>query len=225
MAKQQQRRKTTSRTKTTRRKSSSKRKQNTDLFTQFGQFLGRIIRDDRTTKVFGLIFWFFAIVLGLAFISYIFTGEADQSYVHQSGASLLLEGDIQTQNWLGRFGTVTSHFFFYKLFGLASFAIIFLLSAIGSKLLVRDLEISLGEVTRETFLFIIVCSAILGFLSSGDASGFPYGGALGTYIYNQVYALLGFIGTALLLLLGLAITLVLIFDVQFEEETISKSSF
>ena len=62
----------------------------------------------------------FLILLGLAlmlsFVSYFFTWQADQSDLGN-----LTDREIQSQNWLNKFGANVGHFFIYEGFGVSSF--------------------------------------------------------------------------------------------------------
>ncbi|MEJ0056244.1 MAG: DNA translocase FtsK 4TM domain-containing protein [Bacteroidota bacterium] len=58
-----------------------------------------------------------------AFISYLFTGKADQSVVEGWADSTMIESGKETDNWLGFFGAVTSHYFIFRWFGISAFFI------------------------------------------------------------------------------------------------------
>src|SRR5690554_5318585 len=72
----------------------------------------------------------FLILLGLAlmlsFVSYFFTWQADQSDLGN-----LTDRNIQSQNWLNKFGANIGHFFIYDGFGVSSFILAFLVIFTG----------------------------------------------------------------------------------------------
>lgn len=72
----------------------------------------------------------FLILLGLAlmlsFVSYFFTWQADQSDLGN-----LTDRNIQSQNWLNKFGANIGHFFIYDGFGVSSFILTFLVIFTG----------------------------------------------------------------------------------------------
>ena len=72
----------------------------------------------------------FLFLLGLAllfsFASYFFTWQADQSEI-----GILAERELQTKNWLNKFGANVAHFFVYDGFGLAAFIFAFLVTLTG----------------------------------------------------------------------------------------------
>ncbi len=72
----------------------------------------------------------FLFLLGLAllfsFVSYFFTWQTDQSEV-----GILAERELQTKNWLNKFGANVAHFFIYDGFGISSFIFAFLVTMTG----------------------------------------------------------------------------------------------
>lgn len=90
--------------KPTKRKSKSKRKKpNLSLTNQ-------------QKLVFGSLLLILGILLFLAFLSFFFTGQADQSVLDQ-----FTTRDIEAQNWMSKFGAWVSDLFIYRGFGAASF--------------------------------------------------------------------------------------------------------
>src|SRR5882672_10056542 len=83
----------------------------------------QLLKDERTHKIAGSISLLIAILLFVAFTSYLFTWEEDQDKVFQHGYRLLLGTDAKVANLLGTFGAYIAHIFFYKGFGIASYLI------------------------------------------------------------------------------------------------------
>src|SRR5437773_11569148 len=81
--------------------------------------LKSLARDERTWKIIGTISLFFSLILFVSFISYFFTWKEDQA-VAKLGFPALLDNDKPVANLLGRFGAVSSHFFIFNGFGVAS---------------------------------------------------------------------------------------------------------
>src|SRR4051812_36178406 len=81
------------------------------------------LKDPRLKLAAGFFFLIAATYLFLALFSYLFTGKADQSVVQSLGDSTILESGRETQNWLGLYGAVTSHYFIFEWFGIAAFFI------------------------------------------------------------------------------------------------------
>src|SRR5882724_7699542 len=93
-----------------------------------------LVKDERTHKILGATLILLAFFLFVAFVSYLFTGEADQS-IARSGFAALLPSAGKAANLLGNLGAVVSYFFFYYAFGLASFAFCTLFFVAGANLL------------------------------------------------------------------------------------------
>ena len=66
--------------------------------------------------VFGSLLLIVGILLFIAFLSYLFTGTADQSIISEFSSR-----DVQAENWLNKVGAWVSDLFIYKGFGIASF--------------------------------------------------------------------------------------------------------
>ena len=65
--------------------------------------------------ILGSFLMLFGLALLISFVSYLFNWQADQSVVGD------LNRNVETQNWLSKFGSNIGHFFVYKGFGLAAF--------------------------------------------------------------------------------------------------------
>jgi len=79
--------------------------------------------DRRLLLAVGLFLLIISLYLFTAFISYLFTHKADQSVVEAVGQIDLRESGQETENWLGLFGAITSHYFIFKWFGISTFLI------------------------------------------------------------------------------------------------------
>ena len=93
----------------------------------------------------------------IAFVSYLFTGHADQSVVEALTTTDLKEAGIESENWLGLVGAWISNYFIYEGFGLAAFFVVPVLFFIGYKIVFRSRYVSLSYVlTIVPFLFVLV---------------------------------------------------------------------
>ena len=106
--------------------------------------------------------WTFVVLLTISFVSFIFTGEADQSLV------LGFFSDTPTQetpqNWLGMFGAVFSHFLIERWFGIGAFLLLVILTTSGLVLIKKYEPNKWKELSISLFFVIFVMSAILGYL-------------------------------------------------------------
>ncbi len=200
-------------TKTSRtRKKTSTKKSGPGWGQRFVQGTINLIKDERTPRFLGLLCILFAIYCVIAFVSYIFTGEADQNYMHRTSSDFLFDSELSTKNWLGRLGTFLGHVFIYRGFGIASFLLIIGVFFTGLKLLKPYAPFTLSKVYQYCFLSTLLLSAILGLLFAGFK--FPYGGNFGKYINLSLISFIGKIGTILLLFFLLAVILMWVFNIK-----------
>ena len=102
-----------------------------------GKSAGFNWRDERVSKIAGVLLILSAIYLLIAFVSYLYTWKMDQDKVLKFSWGILMQGDLSVQNWLGRLGALVSNMFFYWGFGLPSMIVVVLLIRLGFDLLTR----------------------------------------------------------------------------------------
>lgn len=173
-----------------------------------------VLTNPRTHKIAGMALCLFAVFLLLAFISYLNTWSIDHSEVKDGPWYFLFFSDAESSNIIGRLGSVFSHLFIYRWFGLAAFIWVAVLFLTGLKWIYKNAKIVLSKAYQYAFLSTILFSTILGFLSSGSTSGFPFGGGFGTFVSNWMISFIGILGTGLFLLFCLAVVLVAFFDIE-----------
>ena len=145
--------------------------------------------------VFGSLLLILGILLFIAFLSYFFTGEADQSTLTKFSSR-----GIETQNWLSKIGAWVSDLFIYRGFGIAAFIFSGLIFISGIYVL---LGIKKNRLRRHWFwgtLIVIWTSILFGFLAEKNSI---LGGTIGFEMNDFLQDYIGKIGTALLLVLGL----------------------
>lgn len=140
------------------------------------------------------------IYIGLALISFFFTGGADQSKIENVPLADLLTNRGSVENWTGVRGAVLADLLMNRWFGISSFMILFFLGSVGAKLM------NLRRVSLlKRFLF---CAAMLIWGSmffafvfiSGYEDTFIYlGGQHGYYLSEMMITNVGIPGTILLL--------------------------
>ncbi|MDG1954240.1 MAG: DNA translocase FtsK [Polaribacter sp.] len=84
------------------------------------------LNNRQTHTVFGLFLVLFSVFLVIAFFSFFFSWQADQSTLSQ-----FTDKTVETKNLLGKIGAKLSHFFIYDGFGIAAFVIPILLFVSG----------------------------------------------------------------------------------------------
>ncbi|HUB61180.1 MAG TPA: DNA translocase FtsK 4TM domain-containing protein [Puia sp.] len=164
----------------------------------------QIAKDERTHKITGAIFLLLAIFLFLAFTSYLYTWQEDQSMVFKGGWHVLMPSyGARASNLLGNLGALVSHLFFYKGFGLASYLFCSFFFTVGVNLLFKRKVFSISRNVRYVVSGLLYLSVLLAFVTRG--SGFPWGGAAGNMIDDWLTQFLGWVGTAAVLFVaGLA---------------------
>ncbi|PTX62379.1 S-DNA-T family DNA segregation ATPase FtsK/SpoIIIE [Kordia periserrulae] len=142
--------------------------------------------------ILGSLLMLLAVALFIAFASYFFTGEVDQSVLDSSDSS------VKTQNWMQRFGASISDFFIYRGFGIASFIFASLLLWTGLHLLL-DTKKKLFNRWFWGSIIVIWLSIFLGFFFN---SAPILGGTIGYEINSYLQVYIGKIGVGLLLVFG-----------------------
>ena len=172
------------------------------------------LSDRRLHLSIGFLLLVSSLFLLTAFISYLFTGQADQSLMGASSEGIKANGQ-EAENWLGLLGAVASHYFMFRYFGLAAFLIPPLLFLIGFKIVFRKEILSIARSFVFIAFFLVWISMFMGYimLSSDQVSnlGFLSGGA-GFELAIFFDSLFGW-GTILALVLSLVIFVIYFFNV------------
>lgn len=179
------------------------------------KFSWGFLKDPRLKLAAGLSFMFLAVYLFLALLSYLFTGKADHSIVEAIGTSSWVESGHETQNWLGLYGAITSHYFIFRWFGVASFLIPPLLFLIGFNAVSNRQPVRVSSFTIFTiFSGIWLCLALgyITFINNGIAEWGFLGGGLGYQLAIVCHGMFGW-GTFLILILTLFIFIIFFFNV------------
>ena len=86
----------------------------------------------QTQTIFGSFLMLFSVFLCIAFVSFFFNWQEDQSTIHQ-----LSNRAVKSENLLGKIGANLGHFFIYKGFGIAAFIVSFQLFSTGFSILLK----------------------------------------------------------------------------------------
>jgi S-DNA-T family DNA segregation ATPase FtsK/SpoIIIE len=177
--------------------------------------LKKLAKDERTWKIIGTVSLLISIFLFIAFVSYLFTWDDDQSQVINRGVGFLFDNDKENQvsNLLGRLGAYTSHNLVYNGFGLASFLFCTFFFVVGINLLFNRKVFSIWRNLKYVTIGLLIVSISLSFLFS--FASFPYGGKVGDMISSWMIGLMGTIGTAALLIVVAACYLIWQFNPSF----------
>ncbi|HWB92038.1 MAG TPA: DNA translocase FtsK, partial [Puia sp.] len=143
-----------------------------------------------------------ALFLFIAFTSFLFTWQDDQDKVLH-GVSMLWSRSTKTANLLGNLGALVSYEFFFNGFGLASYLFCSFFFIVGVNLLFARRVFSISRNIRYVLSGLLFFSVAFAFITAGNS--FAWGGAVGSMVSDWLTHVLGWIGTAALLLVaGLA---------------------
>ena len=160
----------------------------------------QLLKDERTHKIAGAVSLLIAILLFIAFTSYLFTWEEDQDKVLGTGSSLFWGTNVQVRNLLGTLGAFLSHFFIYKGFGVASYFICSFFFVIGVNLFFGKRIFSVAKNIKYMLLGLIILS--VAFAELFDGNSFAWGGAVGKMVKQWLNITIGHVGTLAVLLVA-----------------------
>ncbi len=158
-----------------------------------------LVKDERTHKIVGVLLLLTCVFLFTCFSSYLFTWAEDQSAV-KNGSLFFPDKDVRIANILGMLGAWTSHQFFFNGFGLSSYLLCILVFVAGVNILTGKKVFRFKRHLRYVVAGLIYFSVLLAFI--GKTSAFPWGGAFGNMSVNWLNSLIGWLGTAAVLLVA-----------------------
>ncbi|GGH02523.1 FtsK/SpoIIIE family DNA translocase [Mucilaginibacter phyllosphaerae] len=187
------------------------------------------LRDGRAIKIIGLFFLVLSVFFLIAFTSYIFTWQQDQSYVSKANGGWgnlfktskeLLENGVNSpmvDNWLGKFGALLSNQFIFEWFGVASFLFVFVFFIIGYRLLFKIRLFSVSKMLAYTFFAIIFTSVTIGFFHAFIID-YPHflEGNFGFWTNRLLAAQVGQSGTGFILIFLALTVLIIAYNIDFK---------
>jgi S-DNA-T family DNA segregation ATPase FtsK/SpoIIIE len=198
-------------------------KEKKDLFPTFN------FNNDRLVKIIGLFLLLLAIYFMVAFSSYLFTWEEDQSYVtdvnggwsnlfkttEELRSNGVLNPDIQ--NWAGKLGALLAHQFIYEWFGIASFIFIFIFTVLGYRFLFKVKLFSVSKTLGYSFFLIIFTSLFVAYFHH-FIEEYPhfFEGEFGFYLNQLLAAQIGAAGVAGLLAFAGLSCLIIAYNIDFK---------
>lgn len=165
--------------------------------------------NDRRRTIFGLCLASLTVYLTFAFVSYLFTWRIDQSTLDIPLNKLFFNSNIVASNWSGTLGAFLAHRFMYKWIGIPAFSLIVILSVLTMKLL-RLKTLPISRTIKLSIAYSIWGSVTLGYIF--HHASFVPGGATGYFVSEWMNALIGKIGTGIVLLTILFVLLSFTFD-------------
>jgi S-DNA-T family DNA segregation ATPase FtsK/SpoIIIE len=185
------------------------------------------LADGRAIKIVGLFFLLLSLFCLIAFTSYLFTWQQDQSYVSAANggwhnlfttqAELKLKGIDPVENWLGKFGALLSNQFIFEWFGIASFLFVFLFFVIGYRMLFKVRLFSALRTLGYSLFGLIFISVSIGFIHAfiDDTPHFLEGG-FGYWTNKLLDVQIGQSGTGGLLIFAALAVLIIAYNIDFK---------
>ena len=158
--------------------------------------------------ILGSFLVIFGILLCIAFVSFFFTGDADQSTI-----SNFTSRKTKADNWLNKSGAWLSDFFIQRGFGVSSFIFSGLIFLSGIYVLLDSSRSKLRKHWFWGILTIVWVSVFFGFFTNYNDT---LGGTIGFETNSFLQDYLGKIGTSLLLLFTLITFLAVRFKITTE---------
>ena len=186
--------------KTTVQKKQSKK----SIFKRIGSFFSN--RQNQT--ILGFFLLLFSIFLTVAFISFFFSWQEDQSTLTQ-----FADRTVQTKNLLGKIGAKLSNFFVYKGFGLGAFLIPITLFLTGARILLQTNLKRIITSWNWGILIMLWFSTSLGFVEKENAL---LSGVIGFELNEYLQTFLGKTGLTILLLFFFVAYLIIRFSITPE---------
>ena len=174
-------------------------------------------KSETTHFVIGLISVIFSVYLLLAFISFFFTGAADQSILDNQQPGELMQTPNHVKNYAGARGAQLAEFLINECFGIAACFIILFLAVAGMKM-IKAYQFRVWKWFMSCSILLVWFSITLGFIFDGTFSdSFIYPGGLHGYnVSAWLVSQIGMPGLGLLLLIT-----ALLFFVYLSSETIN----
>jgi len=168
--------------------------------------------DEKFKFLFGIFLLFTSIYLTIAFVSFIFTWQTDQSLFDLGLFKTLTQSD-KPANSMGKLGAYLSKVFIHSWFGISSFGFIFILPLWALKLFKVEIP-WFKPFLGKTIFAIIWISLFLAFIFGNKH--FNLGGAFGYTITLWTSSIIGKFGTGFLLFISLLTFLFFTIESSFE---------
>ena len=165
---------------------------------------GRVRADRRTNLAVGVLLMLLGVGLMVAFVSYFFSGPADQSLISTE------EAVKEVQNWVGLLGARVAHVFIFRWFGIGAFGIPVVVFLAGFKLTSGREPLSLARTTQAVLFLAVWLSLLLGYVvlaTNAVGTSSVWCGGLGYEVNRLLYGLIGFGSIVLIGFLGFVFVL------------------
>lgn len=144
--------------------------------------------------VLGVFIFLFGVFLFISFSSFLFSWQDDQSMLTE-----FQDKNVISKNLLGKIGAAISHFFIYKGFGLAAFAVPIIVLMTGTYILLKKPLKKVVKSLNWSILGMIWIATSFGFLSDKFVL---LAGTIGVEIHDYLTTYIGKTGLTIALLFG-----------------------
>lgn len=187
------------------------------------------LKDGRLIKVVGLFFLIVSVYFLIAFTSYLFTWQEDQSYVLKANGGWhnlfkttqeLIDNGVKNpvvDNWLGKFGALLANQFIFEWFGIASFIFIAVFFIIGYRFLFKVRLFPIGKTLAYALFSLIFFSITIGFVH-GFIIDYPHflEGEFGFWSNRLIDAQIGRAGAAGLIIFAALTFMIIVYNIDFK---------
>tara|TARA_B110000902_G_scaffold265574_1_gene350283 strand:- start:964 stop:3411 length:2448 start_codon:yes stop_codon:yes gene_type:complete len=166
------------------------------------------LKTRQAKTLFSIFLMLFAVFICIAFISFFFNWQEDQSTLHY-----VTDTSVKSKNLLGKIGANLSHFFIYKGFGLAAFIISFQIFITGLYILIKKKFSKIIISWNWGIIAMLWISLAFGFLDKEYAL---LSGVVGFEVNNYVQTFIGKTGLTIVLIFSLIAYLIVRYKVSFD---------
>ena len=173
--------------------------------------LDRWFTDKRTPLTLGAFMMLMGLGLFIAFISYLISGNADQSVVDAALDVSVRTNGAEAKNWLGLFGAYIGHVFVFRWFGIGALGLPLIVFLSGYKLAFGKELLPLARTTKATVFGMLWISLFTGYFvlaTNSVAEGSVWCGGIG---YELNALLQGLLGWGSLAIIGFLLFLFVVF--------------
>ena len=165
-------------------------------------------KSKQAQTIFGVFLMSFSVFLCIAFLSFFFKGQEDQSTIHH-----LTNRAVKSNNLLGKFGANLSHFFIYRGFGIAGFILVVQLFLSGLYILFKKKLSKIIISWNYGLIAMVLVSVTLGFLPKKYAL---LSGVIGFEIKDYLIDFIGKTGLTIVLVFFFLAYIIVRYKVTFD---------
>jgi len=170
--------------------------------------------DDKVHRIVGLFCLLTSVYMLIAFTSFLFTWQVDQSIVSGGNwINKLFDPKVIVENQLGKIGAMISYLFIHNWFGIPSFVFVAIFFLTGMRILFKIKLVPMKQALKYGLFGMLMTSVSLAYVFN-DAYFF-LGGSFGYHINLWLINILGSMGTGFMLGFLLLTFMVINFNLNF----------